>query len=229
MSSGPRKEHTGLATARISTYTFDPEKPELAELRAEKRAIWTAALRDEPGYLGELSMDAEDGKQIVIHLWESDETARAALVANNPRLRALVKEQFEPDYDRLWTAPPAHTMATVTMNSLEASNDLDKLYRIVDGLNRKFSDGDSPFKIMTRLCEEAGELAKSVNHFEGTGVKMEKYGAPNRAEFAREIQHVLRSALAVARHYGLEDEMLRSVDETCDNLHRDGWIDAPDE
>ncbi|CAN5140466.1 hypothetical protein BH23CHL1_BH23CHL1_23460 [soil metagenome] len=55
-----------------------------------------------------------------------------------------------------------------------------------------------------------------------------KKGLRNRTEFAREIQHVLRAALAVARHYGLEDEMLQSIGDTYDNLCRDGWIDTPD-
>ncbi len=116
-----------MVSARISTYTFDPKKPELADLRAEKRAIWTSALRDEPGYLGELSMDTEDSRQIVIHLWESDEAARAASVAHNPRLRAIVKQQFEPDYETLWIRPPEHVMATVTMNTLGKAPALETL------------------------------------------------------------------------------------------------------
>lgn len=102
----------------MSTYTFDPEKPEMDDLRAEKRSIWAATLREEPGYLGELSMDTENGQQIVIHLWESAEAANAASVAHNPRLRAIVEEQFEPDYDALWTRPPAHAMATVTTTTI---------------------------------------------------------------------------------------------------------------
>lgn len=32
----------------------------------------------------------------------------------------------------------------------------EKLYHIVDGLNRRFPDGNEPFQIITRLCEEAG-------------------------------------------------------------------------
>jgi NTP pyrophosphatase (non-canonical NTP hydrolase) len=32
---------------------------------------------------------------------------------------------------------------------------------------------------MTRLLEESGELAQQVNHFEGAGVKREKYGEPD--------------------------------------------------
>jgi hypothetical protein len=110
-------------TARISIYRFDPAKSELDNLRAHKRAIWAAALREEQGYLGELSMETVNGRQVVVHLWESEDAARNASVAHNPRLRALVKEQFEPDYDTLWTAPPEHDMAMVTTNTLGRPSD----------------------------------------------------------------------------------------------------------
>lgn len=105
-------------TARISTYRFDPEQPDQAHLRAEKREIWTAAVKETGGHLGELCLETEDGRQIVIHVWESEDATRAASVAHNPRLRALVKEHFEPDYDALWVAPPEHSMARVVTNTL---------------------------------------------------------------------------------------------------------------
>ncbi len=100
----------------------------------------------------------------------------------------------------------------------------EKLYQIVDGLNRRFPDGNEPFQIITRLCEEAGELAKEVNHFEGTGVKMQKHGAPDRARLGKEVQDVIRAALSVARHYGIENELAFSIDESYGKLVREGYI-----
>ena len=204
--------------ARVSIYAFDPSRPELDELRAEKRAIWTDAVNTEPGHLGEISLDTDDGRQIVIHFWESAEAALAASVAHNPRLRKLIKEQFEPDYDTLWTRPPDHAMATVTRNDFSADDTLDKLYAIVDGLNRRSPDGDDPFRIIGRLCEKAGELEATINHFEETSIKTEKHGTPNRAQLANEIQDVLRAALSIARHYGIEDELRHSIDTSHDEL-----------
>ena len=104
--------------ARISTYRFDPENPEQEVLGAEKRRIWTEAVQAEGGHLGELCLVTDDGRQIVIHLWESEDAARQASAAHNPRLRALIKEQFEPDYDALWVSPPEHVMAQVVTNTL---------------------------------------------------------------------------------------------------------------
>jgi formate hydrogenlyase subunit 6/NADH:ubiquinone oxidoreductase subunit I len=41
---------------------------------------------------------------------------------------------------------------------------------------------------MARLLEERGELAEQVNHFEGTGVKRDKHGRPDKAKLAKEVQ-----------------------------------------
>ncbi len=103
-------------------------------------------------------------------------------------------------------------------------DNFEKLYHIVDGLNRRFSDGNDPFQIITRLCEEAGELAKEVNHFEGTGVKMQKHGAPDRAKLAKEVQDVMLAALSIARHYGIENELAFSIDDSYEKLLREGFI-----
>jgi hypothetical protein len=104
--------------ARISVYTFDGERDSQADLRAEKRERWSAALRAEPGYIGELAIETDDGRQIVVHLWNDDEAAENARVANNPRLRELVLTEFVPEYERLWTREPEHVMGTVLKNTL---------------------------------------------------------------------------------------------------------------
>ena len=43
---------------------------------------------------------------------------------------------------------------------------LDLVQAINAGFARKFPNGVEPYQIMTRLLEEAGELAQQVNHFE---------------------------------------------------------------
>lgn len=105
-------------TVRMSTYRFDPAKrTEHAELRAKKRTLWAEALTREPGYLGEICVEAGEDRQIVLHFWSSAEMADAALARNNPRLRQLISEHFLPDYDTLWTAPPEHLMGTLLTNT----------------------------------------------------------------------------------------------------------------
>ena len=56
---------------------------------------------------------------------------------------------------------------------------LDALYSISKGFNNRFGD-INPFRMITNILEEAGELAGEINHFENTGVKQEKHGIPNQ-------------------------------------------------
>ena len=103
-------------------------------------------------------------------------------------------------------------------------DNFEKLLAIVNGLTKKFPDGNEPFQIITRLCEESGELAKEVNHFEKTGIKIQKYGQPDPQDLANEVQHVIRSALAIAQYYNVGDYLDKSIDATFQKLTVDGFI-----
>jgi NTP pyrophosphatase (non-canonical NTP hydrolase) len=72
---------------------------------------------------------------------------------------------------------------------------MQRLMAVSVGLSRRFPDHNGPFEIMTRLLEECGELAEQVNLFEGTGVKREKHGEPDKAKLAKKAQDVLRCVL----------------------------------
>lgn len=101
---------------------------------------------------------------------------------------------------------------------------LEKLLTITEGYNRRFPEGDEPFQIMTRLLEECGELAQVVNHFEGTGVKREKYSEPDTAKLAKEVMDVLGCALQVALHYGITDDVEVLLADRHQRLTREGFI-----
>lgn len=101
---------------------------------------------------------------------------------------------------------------------------LEKLYAITHGLNRRFPDGNDPFQIMTRLLEEGGELAQMVNHFEGRGIKNEKYGKPDKAKLAKEVMDLLRCALQIAIRYGIEDEIDDKINASYEKMRNEGLI-----
>jgi len=101
----------------------------------------------------------------------------------------------------------------------------DKLLSIARGLNRRFPGGSSPYQILARLLEECGELARDVNHFEGAGVKREKYGEPDRAHLAKEVQDVIRSALQILIYYQIEAEFEASVDFYYQRMKDEGLIE----
>jgi len=78
---------------------------------------------------------------------------------------------------------------------------------------------------MTRLLEECGELAQQVNHFEGSGVKQEKYGEPDKAALAKEVKNVLTCALRVAQYYGVEKELEDSLEWSYRRMKEEGLIE----
>ena len=102
---------------------------------------------------------------------------------------------------------------------------IEKLYKIAEGLNNRFQDGDDPFYIVTRLAEECGEVASQVNHFERKGVKAQKLGAPDRDAFAKELQDVMRAVLQLAIHYDMRSELTASVEKSYREIVIEGRID----
>jgi NTP pyrophosphatase (non-canonical NTP hydrolase) len=103
---------------------------------------------------------------------------------------------------------------------------LDKLLPITKGLNRRFAaKGNNPFEIATRLLKECGELAKEINHFEGRGIKREKYGEPDKAHLAKEVQDVMRAALQIALYYQIEAELEFSIEDSYQRMKNEGLID----
>lgn len=101
---------------------------------------------------------------------------------------------------------------------------MQQLLAVVHGLNRRFPEGNEPYKIMTGLLEESGELAQMVNHFEGAGIKLEKYGSPDPARLAQEIKGVLISGLRIAVHYGVEKELEAGIQASYEKMRAEGWI-----
>ena len=104
---------------------------------------------------------------------------------------------------------------------------LEKIKQVNIGLDNKFPRGKDPFKMISRLLEECGELAKEVNIFEGEGIKMEKHGDPDRKNLAKEVFHVVRQALQIATYYEVEEEFQEVIDETLNKFIADGWIKKP--
>lgn len=103
--------------------------------------------------------------------------------------------------------------------------DFDRLRAVARGFSLRFPDSEDPFQMMTRLFEECGELAQQVNHFEGSGVKREKHGEPDRIKLAKEIRDVLKCVVQVMDHYGVEDEVAVSIDLAYHSLKREGFIE----
>jgi NTP pyrophosphatase (non-canonical NTP hydrolase) len=104
----------------------------------------------------------------------------------------------------------------------------DTVTAINHGFVRKFPTGNEPYQIMTRLLEEAGELAQQVNHFENSGIKRDKHGEPDRAKLAQEAKGVLLTLFQIVAYYELEQELQASLEHTQRQLRRDGFLEPFD-
>lgn len=102
-----------------------------------------------------------------------------------------------------------------------------QLAEIVAALDQRFPDHNGPFERVSRLAEEAGELAAAVNHAEGMGVKHDKHGPPDLDNLVKEVQDVLRCALGIAHHYGVTDRIRASMAEHHRRYRDEGYIPAP--
>ncbi len=98
------------------------------------------------------------------------------------------------------------------------------LSHIVEALDKRFPDGNSAFQRVSRLAEECGELASAVNHREKMGIKHQKHGEATDEHLVKEIQDVLRAALGIARHYGVERQLEQSVEDFYKAYQTEGHI-----
>jgi NTP pyrophosphatase (non-canonical NTP hydrolase) len=107
---------------------------------------------------------------------------------------------------------------------MDRLNYFDEMLRTVEGYNKKFPAGSGPFQIVTRLCEEAGELASEVNHFEDMGMKREKHGLPDKSSLAKEAMDVMRAALSIVVYYDAEQELREVIHSSYQTKVGEGYI-----
>jgi NTP pyrophosphatase (non-canonical NTP hydrolase) len=100
-----------------------------------------------------------------------------------------------------------------------------KLKNIAEGRRKKFPEGNNPFKNVSRLCEEAGELAKAINHYEKQGSKVRRYGEIDKTEIAKEAVDVIQNVLAIILDYNLQPEFEHEIEESEQRLVSGGYLE----
>ena len=105
---------------------------------------------------------------------------------------------------------------------------LERLSLVVLGQRRQFPGGSEPFKMVTRLAEECGEVAAEVQRWEGEGLKRAKHGPADRSSMAKELMDLLTCALTIVEHYGLGDDLRARIELSISRATEDGWL-TPDE
>ncbi|GAA0956050.1 hypothetical protein [Virgisporangium aurantiacum] len=111
-----------------------------------------------------------------------------------------------------------------TTSDTNTGDTFTHLVELVAALDRRFPSHNGPFERVSRLAEEAGELAAAVNHAEGMGVKNDKHGTPDLTNLVKEVEDVLRSAIGIAHHYGVIDPLRASIAEHHARYRANGYI-----
>src|SRR5919202_6680975 len=88
--------------AIIRDNTFDPAK--LMEGR-DQFAEFQAVHARQPGYKGSIVVDAGNGRQLVVNLWETEEHAAAALPVMAPEVQRLVAPMMVAPSQLIATGP----------------------------------------------------------------------------------------------------------------------------
>jgi len=102
---------------------------------------------------------------------------------------------------------------------------MEKLYKMVEASNKRFPDGVEPYQMATRLLEECGEVAKEINHWEGSGIKRQKYGEPSKEKLANEIRQSLVELLKIAVYYSVEAELENSIEQSLQRARKECLIE----
>lgn len=98
---------------------------------------------------------------------------------------------------------------------------MKKIYEVAAGHTARFPDGNEPYKIVTRILEECGEVASEVNHFEKSGIKTQKHGEPSKQKLADEVKQALLCMMQLVQYYGIEEELEQSVNNSLERIKKE--------
>ena len=101
---------------------------------------------------------------------------------------------------------------------------MERFYKMAEAANKRFPEGVEPYQMATRLLEECGEVAKEINHFEGSGIKRQKYGEPSKEKLANEIRQSIVELLKIAAYYSVEAELEESIRLSLERSKKEGLI-----
>lgn len=101
---------------------------------------------------------------------------------------------------------------------------IDRLYQLAKGYTKRFPNGNEPYQITARILEECGEVASEVNHFEKSGIKVQKHGEPSKQHMADEIKQAVNALIQLAVYYHVEDELEISIDRSLEKMKNEGLL-----
>lgn len=102
---------------------------------------------------------------------------------------------------------------------------MDRFIIMAKGYWKKYPKGVEPFQMVTRLLEECGEVASEVNHFEASGIKLQKHGAPKKENLAGEIKQSITALMQIAVYYDVVAELEKDIEDTLTRMKENKLIE----
>lgn len=102
---------------------------------------------------------------------------------------------------------------------------MGQFYQMVQASNKRFPEGVEPYQMAARLLEECGEVAKEINHWEGSGIKRKKYGEPSKESLANELRQSIVELFKIAAYYGVQAELEESIRQSLALSQSEGLLD----
>jgi len=101
-------------------------------------------------------------------------------------------------------------------------NRLHKLYKVYEGLNQRFPGNRDAYRILARLMEECGEMAKQVHIFQDVGLKRHKHGQPEKKHLAKEAQDIITSVLHLVMLFDAKQELDELIEKHYQMVLKEG-------
>jgi len=92
-------------------------------------------------------------------------------------------------------------------------DDLEKILKVAEAQTKRFPNGNDPFKIVSRLLEESGEVAWELNHYDRKGISLECKNKDGKREIMCEMYQVMISLCHLLQYYDLQNDFRDRIDE----------------
>jgi len=101
---------------------------------------------------------------------------------------------------------------------------LSKISIVAQALTKRFPNGDEPFKIVSRLLEESGEVSWELNHYERKNISLMRNCRDNKENLVTETYQVMIALNQLLQYYNLSDLFARKIEEVYKEYQDKGYI-----
>lgn len=101
---------------------------------------------------------------------------------------------------------------------------LSKISLVAQAQTKRFPNGDEPFKIVSRLLEESGEVSWELNHYERKNISLMRNCRDNKENLVTETYQVMIALNQLLQYYDLSDLFARKIEEVYKEYQDKGYI-----